>query len=66
MSDHEGMVLTKRLRWNKNPDGGMRLEQLWIQDCSLIAWINPVQEWRPLELVKIGFDPADFSKLVEG
>ena len=63
-SDHEGMVRAFRLRYNKNPNGQMRLEELWIQDCSLIAWTNPVQEWWPLEVVKVGFDPTDFSKPV--
>ena len=65
-STHKGMVRARRIRYNKNPNGQTRLEELWIQDCSVIAWTNPVKEWWPLEVVTVGFDATDFSKLVEG
>ena len=65
------MLPTPQLRWNRRPDTEQnRLEQLWIEvvpeyDDALggkYTVLEPDKEWRPLQLVKIGWKNDEYGK----
>ena len=59
------LIQTLQFRWNKNKYGQMRLEQRCINfdktpSCGTGHW-HTRTEWRPIEVVEVGFDPTDFK-----